>query len=313
MFRINTLNKDGWEVVELADIGSGLRAEIIPSAGAILNGLFISDDINILDGYSNKNDFIKRVHDGFRSAKLSPFVCRLNQSTYSWEGKPYILDKFVLNGSALHGIIYDASFDIMETIADNTLAAVVLRYQYDGQLSGYPFPFNCTITYRLSAGGNLKITTHISNPAAAEQSLPICDGWHPYFKLGGKVDDWFLEICSDQMMEYSTELIPTGRYITNSTYYPGRLIGSDTLDNGFLLQEAKSPFCTLKNDKVKVEFIAQQHYPFLQLYIPESRDSIAIENLSAAPDAFNNGMGLMVLNPGDKIDFITDWRITKIG
>lgn len=306
------LNKDGWQVVELADLATGLRAEIIPSAGSILNGLFTSGNINIIDGYTDKNDFINRVHDGFRSAKLSPFVCRLNNATYSWEGKTYILDKFVINGSAIHGILYDAVFDVMETFSDDKQAFVVLRYQYDGQLSGYPFPFNCTITYCLSEGGNLKITTHISNPAAAENSFPICDGWHPYFKLGGKVDDWFLEICSDQMMEYSAELIPTGKYITNSTYYPGRLIGSEPLDNGFLLQEAKSPFCTLKNNKVKVEFMAQENYPILQLYIPDSRDCIAIENLSAAPDAFNNGIGLTTLKPGEKIEFVCNFRISEL-
>lgn len=309
MFSTNVLIKNDWQVVELSDTDSGLRAEIIPSAGAILNGLFTSDYTNIIDGYTDKNDFFKRVHDGFRSAKLSPFVCRLNQSTYNWEGKKYTLDKFVVNGSAIHGILYDAVFDIMETTADEKQASVVLRYQYDGELSGYPFPFNCTITYCLSAGGNLKITTHISNPVASENSFPICDGWHPYFKLGGKVDDWFLEICSDQMMEYSAELIPTGQYITNSTYYPGRLIGADPLDNGFLLQTDKSPFCTLKNNNVKVEFIAQENYPILQLYIPDSRDCIAIENLSAAPDAFNNGMGLTVLKPGEKIEFTVNWRI----
>lgn len=312
MFSTNTLNKDGWQSVELADTSAEIHVEIVPSAGAMLNGFYLSNNYNIIDGYTDKNDFLTSVHNGFRSAKLSPFVCRLNNSTYRWDGKNYTLDKFVLNGSALHGILYDAEFDIMEISADEQQAYVVLRYQYDGQLSGYPFPFNCTITYCLSVEGSLKITTHISNPASADHTLPICDGWHPYFKLGEKVDDWFLEICSDQMLEYSTELIPTGRYITNNSYYPGRRIGTDQLDNGFLLHEGHSPFCTLKNDKVKVEFISHKNYPFLQLYIPENRESIAIENLSGAPDAFNNGIGLTTLKPGEKIDFEVNWRITQI-
>lgn len=309
MFSTTISYRSGWQVVELSD--GVYRAEIVPSAGAILNAFFIDPHTNIIDGYVDQHDFSKRVHDGFRSAKLSPFVCRLNQSTYSWEGKTYTLDKFVWEGSALHGIIYDAVFDIMETSSDEKEASVVLRYQYDGYHKGYPFPFNCTITYCLAAGGLLTITTHISNPAAAAGALPICDGWHPYFKLGGKVDDWFLEVCSDQMMEYNEELIPTGRYVFNSAYYPGKRIGTDCLDNGFLLQEGRSPFCTLTNDVVKVEFIAQKNYPFLQLYIPDSRDCIAIENLSAAPDAFNNGIGLTTLKPGEKIDFTTQLRICE--
>lgn len=312
MFSTTILHKEGWQVVELADSSAHIRAEIIPSAGAILNRFFTASIHNIIDGYAGWDDFKKRIHDGFRSAKLSPFVCRLNQSTYSWEGQTFVLDKFVWNGSALHGILYDAHFDIMDTTADENKAMVVLRYQYDGQFTGYPFPFNCTITYCLTDGGSLTITTHISNPVASTSTLPICDGWHPYFKLGGKVDEWFLEVCSDQMMEYNEELIPTGQYVFNSSYYPGKLIGKDCLDNGFLLKDNRSPFCTLKNDVVKLEFISQKNYPFLQLYIPDHRESIAIENLSGAPDAFNNGIGLTTLKPGEKIDFEVNWRICEL-
>jgi aldose 1-epimerase len=36
----------------------------------------------------------------------------------------------------------------------------------------------------------------------------------------------------------------------------------------------------------------------LQIYTPATRDSIAVENLSGAPDCFNNGMGLLLLQPG---------------
>jgi aldose 1-epimerase len=311
MFRTNVQVTDGWQVVALSDSEAMTHAEIIPFAGAMLNRLFIQD-VNVIDGYTDKDDFLTRVHDGFRSAKLSPFVCRLHQSTYSWEGISHTVEKFALQGSALHGILYDAPFDVLETRADEKQASVSLRYQYDGQTPGYPFPFNCTITYTLRSKGRLELRTHVTNPAGASSSLPLCDGWHPYFSLGGKVDDWFLEICSDQMMEYDAALIPTGKYITNDTYYPGRLIGADQLDNGFLLREGHAPFCTLKNERVCIEFLSHQQYPFLQLYIPEHRKSIAIENLSGAPDAFNNGIGLTVLKPGEKIDFEVEWRISAV-
>lgn len=309
MFSINIGNKDGWRIVELIDRKTGTRAEIVPSAGAILNK-FVVKGINVIDGYEGPADFAQRVHDGFRSAKLSPFVCRLNKSLYSWEGQSYQVKKFELNGSSLHGILYDAAFEMVSSMADNDRASVSLRYQYDGGTSGYPFPYNCTITYTLAAEGRFEIKTHISHSAEARTALPICDGWHPYFQLGGKADDWFLEICSDQMMEYNEELIPTGAYITNGTYYPGRIIGADKLDNGFLIRNGHSPFCTLRNDKVKIEFLSQTNYPILQLYIPDHRESIAIENLSAAPDAFNNGIGLTALKPGEKIDFVVEWKIS---
>jgi aldose 1-epimerase len=132
----------------------------------------------------------------------------------------------------------------------------------------------------------------------------MVDGWHPYFRLGGKVDGWQLQVASDQMMEYDADLIPTGRYVQNDVFASSRPIGDMKLDNGFLLREGLSPLCTLHNpaNGLKLQFLSQQQYPFLQLYIPDNRESIAIENLSGAPDAFNNGIGLTVLEPGQKMD-----------
>ncbi|MGL6269156.1 MAG: hypothetical protein ACRC2O_14590, partial [Chitinophagaceae bacterium] len=60
-----------------------------------------------------------------------------------------------------------------------------------------------------------------------------------------------------------------------------------------------------------IEFHPDKSYPYLQLYTPPHRNSIAIENLSAAPDAFNNGMGLVTLEPDHTRTFSTRYKITK--
>jgi aldose 1-epimerase len=41
-------------------------------------------------------------------------------------------------------------------------------------------------------------------------------------------------------------------------------------------------------------------YRYLVLYRPASGTSVAIEPWTCAPDAFNNNLGLLVLNPGGK-------------
>ena len=41
-------------------------------------------------------------------------------------------------------------------------------------------------------------------------------------------------------------------------------------------------------------------FPYVQLYAPPSRTSIAIEPMTGIPDAFNNGIGLKKLAPGEK-------------
>jgi aldose 1-epimerase len=112
------------------------------------------------------------------------------------------------------------------------------------------------------------------------------------------------------MLEYDPQLIPTGKFVTLSTIYPRRKIGDMHLDNGYLLRENISPLCTLTNGHLKVEFLSVKNYPYLQLYTPPSRDSLSIENLSAAPDAFNNGLGLAILEPGQKVDFEVQMKFT---
>ena len=103
-------------------------------------------------------------------------------------------------------------------------------------------------------------------------------------------------------------MIPTGGYLRDSTFTEGALIGDTKLDNGFLLSGAAGPFCTLKNPDtgLAVTFLCQINYPFLQLYIPDHRKSITIENLSGAPDAFNNGIGLTTLRPGEEKEFLVE-------
>jgi len=192
---------------------------------------------------------------------------------------------------------------------------VEMEYHYQGDFPGFPFKYLCRVRYTLQPGNRLTIETEISNPLDEGVTIPVSDGWHPYFTLGGKADVWWLQFSSNQMLEYDEKLLPTGRIIFNEDFREGRLIEDTRLDNGFLLDENASPFCILKNpvSQVSIEFLSERNYPYLQLYIPEHRKSIAIENLSSAPDAFNNGIGLTVLKPGEKKSFEVSIRITDNG
>lgn len=64
--------------------------------------------------------------------------------------------------------------------------------------------------------------------------------------------------------------------------------------------------------KLQLEISCDKLYPILQVYTPDHRKSIAIENLSAAPDAFNNGIGLTALAAGKEITYSTCYSIRNI-
>ncbi len=89
-------------------------------------------------------------------------------------------------------------------------------------------------------------------------------------------------------------------------FYSPRLIGNESFDHCFLLEpDPDLPAATLENpcEWFRLSFFPDMHYPYLQIYTPDDRKTIAIENLSSAPDSFNNGLGLIILEPGDSQSF----------
>jgi aldose 1-epimerase len=137
--------------------------------------------------------------------------------------------------------------------------------------------------------------------------MPLSDGWHPYFTLGEKIDDLLFKINSDKMIEFNERLLPTRNITDYKKFQQPEILGDTFLDNCFLLKQNNDAACILRNNKTGLELHIRPHssYAYLQVYTPQDRNSIAIENLSSAPDGFNNKMGLISLNAGEKAYFKT--------
>jgi aldose 1-epimerase len=87
------------------------------------------------------------------------------------------------------------------------------------------------------------------------------------------------------------------------------------LDNCFTLDTQEcQPLCVLRNaaKKIEVQLFPDESYQYLQIYTPPHRKSIAIENLSGAPDGFNNMMGVITLEPGQSSLFKTSYKIVLL-
>jgi aldose 1-epimerase len=317
MFSIHKKNENGFEKVILKDSSTNTYATILPSCGGILhdfvsirNGLAF----NVIDSYVSADDFKENVESkGFLGCKLSPFVCRINRGTYHFAGKKYTIKKFYLRKNALHGELYDKPFLIMDETANELHASVTMKYEYRAEDPGYPFNYDCIVTWQLEDDNKLSVTTECINKD--EGLIPMQDGWHPYFNLGDPVDDLQLEFQSREMVEFNNELIPTQNLIEYTVYNSLKRIDNTFLDNCFTLNmDACQPMCVLRNPgkKIEIEIHPEKSYPYLQIYIPPHRKSIAIENISGPPDAFNNGMGLTTLEPGTSVSFKTSYKITHL-
>jgi aldose 1-epimerase len=317
MFTITTLKDSSFNKVILTDPSINTVVEILPDCGAILHSFSVINKgapINVIDGYENTADFTDHVTaKGFKGSKLSPFVCRLKEGTYRFNEKEYTTKKFYLAENAIHGLLYDVPFTVKDTWATEDGAGVSLLYRYNKSDAGYPFIYDCTITYELKKQNYLTVTTTISNKDAS--IIPIQDGWHPYFTFGGPVNELLFEFQSKEMIEFESRLLPTGKLLPYQEFGSLKKIEATEFDNCFTLDFTEcQPLCVLRDPvkRIQLEIYPDKSYPFLQIYIPPHRNSIALENLSSAPDGFNNGMGLKTIPPGLSENFVTTYKITQL-
>jgi aldose 1-epimerase len=309
-FTIDINEIDTFKGIRIKDSETQSYIEII-TKGGLLNAWVIKDlnqSLHIIASNDFSNGWKDFETNGFKSGKMSPFACRLNKGKYSYGNKEYNIDKFYLSKHAIHGILYDAPFSIISTSVTEEAATVSLQYHYNGEDAGFPFKYSMEIKWGLQKNNLVTVQTTVTNNSA--QIIPMTDGWHPYFMLGTSIDDCVLSFTCAGQLEYDADLLPTRKIVAENSFEKGKLLNGIALDNGYLMQE-KGNYCTVENAKYKLQVTPITNYPYLQLYTPPDRKSIAIENLSGAPDCFNNKMGLQELQPQKKIIFETAYQFIK--
>lgn len=294
----NVIEKDLKQVL-LTDPASRTQIIILPEYGAMLHAFIVEKNggmFNVIDNYSNAAELREGLATSFKSSKLSPFACRIPGGKYLYDGQVFELQHKFKDGSAIHGLLYNKIFKQTDSFFDEQKASVVFKYNYKEEDDGYPFNYSCEIRYTLLPQNTLQLQTTVTN--LDDLPIPIADGWHPYFTLGGKLDDWLLQFSSTALVEFDEKLVPTGRLLPYDAYHEAMLIGNTNFDSCFMIEPGEGyAACTLRNETagLQLNIFPDSSYPYLQIFTPPLRNSIAIENLSAAPDAFNNKMGLLML------------------
>ena len=298
---ITLINSDTQCVAEIYAFGALLNKFSIPVNGKA---------VNVIDGFNSAKDAVAHITNGFKSARLSPFTCRLNKGEYYFNNEHYKIEKFYYPPHAIHGITFDALYEIKDTYQDDTHASVTLHNHYNGSDKGYPFSYDVTIKWTLANDNKITVRTavHHSNKV----SIPYAEGWHPYFTLGTSINDCTLQFDSNTMLEFNETLVPTGNKLNDERFLKGMELQDTFLDNCFELSEQRPSKCVLLNGQLRLTILPEASYPYLQIYTPPHRNSIALENLSAPPDAFNNGIGLKLLDPNQTYTFATSYILKVV-
>lgn len=314
-FAVLTRTGAGFAETILENKLNGTRVIILPEYGALLHEFSVQipeGRFNIIDNYPDKASLDAELTKSYKSCKMSPFPCRVPAGRYQHAGRDFELEKKLRDGASIHGLLYDKVFKRVDDFADETQASVVLKYVYNRDDSGYPFTYRCEIRYALMADDILQIQTTILN--LDDEDIPLADGWHPYFRLGAPVDQLMIRLSSNTMIEFNDQLVPTGQLLPNNRFVEEERLGETMLDNCFIVNRQDNyAACTLFNpqNNLSISFFPDASYPYLQIYIPPHRNSIAIENLSGAPNCFNNKMGLIQLQPGHSKTFTLHYKINQ--
>jgi aldose 1-epimerase len=300
MFDIQSVKLGKFAKYKLLNSESGECLSLISGFGGNVTEMVLNKNgigHSIIEGLSD--DEMTTGNIKFKSTKLIPFPNRIENGKYDFNGKSYQLP-INYERHAVHGLIIDKTLEVVGTKIDKNQAAIKLRYRYDGHIPGYPFKYEAIITYSLLKERGFVCDTTITNVDSLP--LPIGDGWHPYYKTKGKVDKLKIRIPSKYRVEVN-ELIPTGKLIPEE--YPDAItIGNRKYDTGFVLEEGRGRTSTdVYDPELDIKIVVWQEtgkwkYNYLQVFIPEDRNSIAIEPMSCAANAFNNRMGLIALEPG---------------
>ncbi len=304
-FGIRTDSFGRFTRIRLINKETGEYASIIPEFGANVNEIVLQKKgkkHSILDGDKTQEELTRC--ELFKGAKLTPWPNRIRDGRYVFQGKEHQLPtNFPQEGHAIHGLVYNRPFNLVTANGLKNAAKAKLEHSYDGSIPGYPFKFKITILYILSDDG-FTCKTSIKNNG--EQSMPVGDGWHPYFRLGKTVDDLMLKIPAKFQLVTDERMIPNNAR-TFRAFRELTRIGDTNFDTGFIMLDYV-PRVELYDPKQDVTINAWQEtgsrletgYKYVQIFIPPSRKSIAIEPMTCPANGFNSKQGIIILEPGEE-------------
>jgi aldose 1-epimerase len=294
--------------------GSGYRA-VVTECGASLRVLEY-DGRPLVLGW----DLDAQSSSG-RGQLLAPWPNRIRDGRYSFDGRDLQLPLSEPKlGNASHGLVRWASW----TVEEQSVSTVSLGYRLMSQ-PGYPWTVDLHVIYDLSAAG-LTVTVTATNLSGSR--APYALGAHPYLVAGaGPVDEWELTLPVTTRLHVDDQLIPTGREDVRGTdldFRAGRLIGSTSLDTAFtgLARGADGRATVALRDPATdegVQLWMDERHRWVQVFTGDrlpahARESLAVEPMTAPPNAFGSGEDLVVLGPAGSTDdeHSASWGISTL-
>jgi aldose 1-epimerase len=288
----------------------GVRA-VVTEVGATLRALEVGG-LSVLQGFPAEG-----MPDASRGQVLIPFPNRVDRGRYAFHGRNLVLPLDEPDRTnAMHGLVRWLNWAPLSHTPSRLVMGLVLHAR-----DGYPFVLSLRLAYTLTPAG-LRVRQSVRNLGAVP--APYGAGFHPYLTVGTpSIDQCLLKLPARTSFLVNARLIPTGRASVATTpldFREPRPIGSTVMDTGFTdLERDADGLARVElaapGGRPSVSVLLDRAYQFLQVFTGDSlpdqaRRAIAIEPCTCAPNAFNNGLGLRVLAPGQC--FSSVWEIAAV-
>jgi len=301
-YEVKEVLYEGYPALTLIDGGSELEATHAPGIGMIGCSLLHAGD-ELLGQRSGLARY-EATGSTMGIPLLHPWANRLSQLSYAAAGRRVDLDpdsplvRKDPNGLPIHGLVAASPhWEVIGADADPIAARLSARLEYGAHpeyLEGFPYPHELRIEVVLRAGA-MAIRTVLT--ATGDLAVPLSFGYHPYFQLPNvSRDEWHVEIPATEHMLVDERMIPTGE-TEHGAIEPG-VLGEREFDDAYTGLGERPLFVLAGGGRrIVVEFLGG--YPYALVYIPDDRDAVSFEPMTAPPNALVSGQDLQLVPPGE--------------
>ncbi|WP_382304335.1 aldose epimerase [Herbiconiux sp. UC225_62] len=296
----------GLPLVRLSDGTGRVLAALSPRA-ASLRSLTVRG-LDVVEPFVTESDA-----PGMAGATLVPWPNRVEDATWWHNGRRHELAVTEPElGNANHGLLAADDFALLgRDEASATLGAEIR------QRPGYPFDLDVVVGYRLADSG-ITVTTSVENRGT--EPAPVALGAHPYLRIGSTaLEELRVSVQATHAYRLDERHIPRERFAVAGTPWDlrrPRLVADSPAHATFELEAADGVLVHALHgpDGDRVELWADDDYRYTQLYITHEfpsadgpRLAVAIEPMTAPPNALRTGEGLRWLAPAER--WRTSWGV----
>jgi aldose 1-epimerase len=289
--------------VRLCDEGAGFEATFVPGAGMLCCSLrhrgreLLAQNAGV-DAYAQYGKTMG-------IPLLYPWANRLAGFDYSVAGRsvsvPHDPGRVALddNGLPIHGVIGGRlAWELTRPPDRDTRSLVAHLCWSDSQPDLFEvFPFRHDLDYEARMlDGRLEIA--IAVHACGADVVPVAFGLHPYLSPSSSPRErWLVELPAMRRLALDAEQIPIGP--EHALAQQSFELAAREFDDGFDSVPAPARFSVAAaGSRIELDFL--DGYPCAQVYAPLDGQFVCFEPMTAPANTLRSGMGLRVLDPGER-------------